>query len=112
VATQTPTFVNFPLGVTSGTYTNQFDTLLASTWNSAFVTASGVTPANAEAALAAGLAAGQAYLNIHTAQFPNGEIRAFLTPAPIPEPGALELFGVALIGLMAAARRRRAPPSA
>src|SRR4051794_13851592 len=66
VATQTPTFVGFPLGVTSGTYSHSFDTSLASTWNGAFITAHGGTPAGAEAALEAGLAADKAYLNIHT----------------------------------------------
>jgi CHRD domain-containing protein/PEP-CTERM motif-containing protein len=114
VATQVPTFAGFPLGVTSGTYAESFDTLAAGTYNPAFITASGGTPAFAEAALAAGLAAGQAYLNIHTTQFPNGEIRGFLiaSPTPAPEPGALGLFSVGLVGLMAAARRRRALLSA
>ena len=78
VATQTPTFSGFPLGVTSGTYSNTFDLTLAPSWNAAFITANGGTPAGAEAALAAGLAAGRAYLNIHTSSFPGGEIRAFL----------------------------------
>jgi hypothetical protein len=42
------------------------------------VTANGGTTAGAEAALLAGLEAGQAYLNIHTTMFPGGEIRGFL----------------------------------
>src|SRR5581483_2234973 len=78
VATQTPTFMDFPLGVTSGTYDHTFDTTLLSSYNPAFVTANGGTAASAEAALAASLAAGTAYLNIHTTQFPGGEIRGFL----------------------------------
>jgi len=53
----------------------------AGSWNPAFITATGGTPAGAEAALLAGLAAGQAYLNIHTVNNPGGEIRGFLTPA-------------------------------
>jgi len=81
VATQTPTFANFPLGVTSGTYDHTFDTTLATTYNPAFLAANGGTTAGAEAALAASLAAGTAYFNIHTAAFPGGEIRGFLKRA-------------------------------
>src|SRR6266704_2246683 len=39
VATTTPTFTGFPLGVTSGSYNQTFNTLAASTWNPAFITA-------------------------------------------------------------------------
>ena len=79
VATTVPTFPNFPLGVTSGTYNVTLDMTQASTWNPAFLTANGGTPAGAEAALAAAILAGsQAYLNIHTTTFPGGEIRSFL----------------------------------
>jgi len=81
VATTTPTFTGFPLGVTSGSYNHVFDTTLASSWNPAFITANGGTPAGAEAALATGLTNGQAYLNIHTTNFPGGEIRGFLVAA-------------------------------
>ena len=48
-----------------------------------------------EAALAAGLNAGQAYLNIHTSNFPGGEIRGFLTP----EPTTTLLLGAGLVAL-------------
>jgi hypothetical protein len=78
VATTVPTFTGFPLGVTSGTYTHTFDMTSAASYNPAFVTANGGTTAGAEAALLAGLEAGQAYLNIHTTMFPGGEIRGFL----------------------------------
>jgi hypothetical protein len=101
VATVTPTFTGFPLGVTSGAYTHTFDTSLASAWNPAFITANGGTPLSAEAVLAAGLANGQAYLNIHTNVFPGGEIRGVLVT---PEPATLTLLG---LGLGAAALRRR-----
>jgi CHRD domain len=87
VATMVPSFTGFPLGVTSGTFSATFDTTLGSTWNPAYVTANGGTPLSAEAALAAGMAAGQAYLNIHTTAFPGGEIRGFLSaqaPTVIP----------------------------
>jgi len=82
VATQLPTFSGFPLGVTSGSFTQTFDMTNASSYNPAFVTANGGTVAGAEAALLAGLHAGTAYLNIHTLLFPAGEIRGFLGEVP------------------------------
>jgi hypothetical protein len=108
VATQVPSFTLFPNGVTSGTFSQTLDLTMASSWNSSFITANGGTPATAEAALAAGLASGKAYFNIHTTQFPGGEILGFLTPqAKVPEPGTfgLALFGVA--GMLAWRRRRQ-----
>ena len=103
VATTTPTFANFPLGVTSGTYDNTLDLTSASSWNPAFITANGGTPAGAESALAAGLAGGEAYLNIHTTVVPGGEIRGFLVP--IPEPGTLALFSSGAVGALLFRRR-------
>ena len=41
VATTTPTFAGFPLGVTSGAYLNTLDLTLASSYNPAYVTANG-----------------------------------------------------------------------
>jgi hypothetical protein len=102
VATITPTFTGFPGGVTSGLYDHSFDTSLASAFNPSFITAHG-TVAGAETFLADGIAAGKAYLNIHTTSFAGGEIRGFLVPAP--EPGTFLLAGIALVGLIV--RRRR-----
>ena len=82
VATPVPAFPGFPLGVTSGTYEHTLDLTQASSWNPPFLAANGGTPAGAEAALAAGAAAGQAYFNIHTTNFPPGEIRGFLVVSP------------------------------
>ena len=84
VATTTPSFVGFPLGVTGGSFDQTYDTTQASTWNPAYITNNGGTPLSAEAALATGLAAGNAYLNIHTSTYPAGEIRGFLIPQAAP----------------------------
>jgi hypothetical protein len=82
VATSVPTFTGFPSGVTSGTYDHTFDMLLSSSYNPAYITANGGTPASAWAALRAAIAAGKAYHNIHSSLFPGGEIRGFLIPCP------------------------------
>ncbi|MGH7241835.1 MAG: CHRD domain-containing protein [Phycisphaerales bacterium] len=102
VATTLPTFAGFPLGVTSGVYDNTLDMTLASSWNPAFVTANGGTTASAETAFLSGIAAGKAYLNIHTSVVGGGEIRGFLVA--VPAPSSLSLLGVG--GLVAARRRR------
>jgi hypothetical protein len=104
VATQTPTFVGFPLNVTAGTYSNTFNLTLASSYNPAFITAHGGTVAQAEADFTAGLLTGQTYLNIHTNIFPGGEIRGQLTT---PEPVTVVLLGTGLAGVAGVVRRRR-----
>ena len=103
VATATPTFPGFPLGVHSGTYDQTFNMLLAASYNPAFVTANGNSVTNAEAVLFAGLLAGTAYLNIHTDVAPRGEIRGFL----VPEPGTMALFMAGLLGMVTIGWRRR-----
>lgn len=104
VATQIPSFTGFPLGVTGGSYAHQFDLTQLASYNTVFVTVNGGTAALAEAALAAGLAARTAYLNIHTTTFPGGEIRSF-ADVPAPEPATLSLLLAGVAGI--ALRRRR-----
>jgi hypothetical protein len=111
VATTTPTFPNFPLGVTAGTYFRTFNTLDTSTYNNpAWLNGSAarnpaLTPIEAaELELLRGITEGRAYFNIHSSVFPGGEIRGFLTP--VPEPATLG--GVAAsLGLLLLVRGRR-----
>jgi hypothetical protein len=104
VATAVPTFPGFPTA-TSGTYHQTFDLLSASTYNPAFVSANGGTAASAESVLLAGLVAGNAYLNIHDANHPGGEIQGYLIPVPEPGSWALLITGFGMLG--ATLRRRR-----
>jgi hypothetical protein len=110
VATQTPSFVGFPQGVTSGTYTSPtFDLTLASSWNPGYVTANGGTTAGAEAALFSAMNSNRAYLNIHTTTFTGGEIRGYITPVTaVPEPATTVAVGGGLLGAFALVRRVRA----
>jgi hypothetical protein len=96
-------FVGLPASA-SGTYMNTVDLTLASTYNSAFITASGGTVADAEASLIAGLNSGNTYANLHTSEFPGGEIRGQI--APTPEPSTFLLLGTGLVGLAGTLRRR------
>lgn len=107
VATETPSFGGFPLGVHSGSYFSSFDTTLAASYNPAFVTGHGGTVASAEAALFAGMMLGESYLNIHTSFAPAGEIRGFLVQEQaqsVPEPGSLALLALGMIGVAYASK--------
>jgi hypothetical protein len=105
VATQLPSFIGFPLGVQSGTFTQTFNTLDLAFYNPAYVTANGGTAASAETALFSAIGSGRAYLNIHTNLFPSGEIRAFLS---VPEPATwmMMLIGFGAMGWSIRHRRR------
>ena len=100
VATQTPSFAGFPLGVTAGLFSSTYDLTLASSFNPAFVTANGGVAA-AEAAFASALAGQRAYFNIHTSTFGGGEIRGFLVASVPDESPALVLLMFSLTALAA-----------
>ena len=103
VATTTPTFPGFPLGVTAGTYDQTFDLTSLSSYNPAFVTANGGTAASAEAALFSAIDTDRSYLNIHSTVYGGGEIRGFLTK--VPDGGAT--LGLLSLGFMTAGALRR-----
>jgi hypothetical protein len=98
VATTVPAFAGFPLGMTQGTYLSPlFDLRDPSFYNPAFVMAQGGL-AQAEAALIAGILGEQSYFNIHTTNFPPGEIRSQLFALGVPGP----IAGAGVPGLIAA----------
>ena len=96
VATTTPSFVGFPLGVTNGSFSNTLDLTQASSWNPSYVTANGGTTAGAEAAFSAALFANKSYWNIHTSANPGGDIRGFMRLVPEPTTLVLVVFGTML----------------
>lgn len=100
--TSAPIVVPFPFppfpAATSGTFSDTFDL-------STFTFSGGAT----KASFIAGLEGGFAYVNIHDANFPAGEIRGQLLPASVtPEPGTLLLVATGAAGMAGALRRRAA----
>lgn len=105
-ASELPSLTGFPMGGHGGAYSHLFDTSQASSWNPAFITAHGGTTSGAEQALAAGLASGAAYLNIHSDKYPTGEIRGFTPVTPVPEPSGFAMLALGLPVLLLGRRRR------
>jgi hypothetical protein len=106
VATQTPTFGGFPVGVFAGSYDMVFDMTLASSFRAGFITANGGTAASASAALLTAMMAEKTYFNLHTVVYPGGEIRGFLH-RPVPDTGATLLLLTISLGALAGVARRQ-----
>jgi hypothetical protein len=101
---------DFPLGVQAGTYSHSFSLTDTATYEPAFLTAHGGTATGAASALMDAINANEAYVNIHSTTYPNGEIRGFLVAAPIPEPAEWALLAGGLASLLWMSRRRRWEP--
>jgi CHRD domain-containing protein len=98
VATTIPAFAGFPLGVTAGTYLSPVFSLEDPTfYNPAFVMLQGGLE-QAETALIAGIENQQTYFNIHTSNFPGGEIRTQLLPLGVSAVPELSTWALMLIG--------------
>jgi hypothetical protein len=100
-------FTDFPTSVTAGTYSKAIPLGDATSWDPPFVSAHGGTVASAASAFIDGVNANEAYVNIHTDRYPNGEIRGWLVAAPpVPETAEWSMLPVGLAGLMWMSRRR------
>jgi len=100
-------FAGFPTDVHAGQYTGSLSLSDESIFDPAFLAANGGTAQSAASALLTGMNANEAYVNIHTTAFPNGEIRGFVVAAPVPEPSEWALLAGGLGALVWMGRRRR-----
>lgn len=98
-------FSGLPLGSTSGTITRLIDLTLASSFRAPYITASGGTVELARNRLFNELDLGRVYFNLHTTNFPGGEIRGNLSTVPEPTSWAMMVVGFGLVGT--AVRRRQ-----
>ncbi|MBL8048314.1 MAG: CHRD domain-containing protein [Chthonomonas sp.] len=96
-ATEAPSFSGFPLGVQSGSMDMTYSLAQSSTYNPAFIAASGGTTFRAYHQLLGRMLAYRAYFNVRSSAFTGGELRANL--APVPEPGMFSAWiaGAALL---------------
>ena len=86
------------------TSTRLIDLTQAPSFRAAFIAASGGTVDLARARLFSNLDSGRVYFNLHTTNFPGGEIRGNLAAVPEPASWAMMVIGFGLVG--SAVRRR------
>jgi CHRD domain/PEP-CTERM motif len=98
-------FQGFP-AATSGVYFQTADLTVSTLFNAGFLTQHGGTAAQAEADLLAGLAAGNAYIDINNLPFGTGEIRGQLAAVPEPSTALLLATGLASVAAFRYKRRR------
>ncbi len=84
--------------ISSGSFSRNYDLTLASTYTAGFINGSGGSVAQAQARFINGLNAGSVYYNLHTANFPGGEIRGNLNAVPEPASWAMMIAGFGLAG--------------
>jgi len=105
-------FPGFP-AATSGSYSATFNLLdpgfytVGTPDSPGFLLLNGGTAAGAEAALIAALNSGQAYVNIHDAVYPAGEIRGNFTMTPEPGTFGLACVVLAFVAPMISSSRTR-----
>jgi hypothetical protein len=100
-------FPDFPTGVQSGSYAMAIPLYETASYDPAFLKAHGGDVKGAASALVDGINANEAYVNIHTSEFPGGEIRGFIVAAPVPEPAGWALMAGGLASLLWMGRRKR-----
>lgn len=104
--------VAIPLSVTpakSGMLTGMIDLTKLSSYDAEFLAAYGSSVTTLRSTFLSGLEGGLAYVNLHTATYPTGEIRgqaAAAATGAVPEPSAWLLM-ITGFGLVGAAVRRR-----
>jgi hypothetical protein len=108
VAVTPGTLPGFPVGLQAGGYATTIDLSEASSFTATFVTNfGGGTVAGAQAALLEAFGNDRAYLNIHTTEFPAGEIRGFIVEVPEPSGAWLTALAVVLLVGFPLSRRTR-----
>lgn len=104
-----PVAIDFgPAAAATGSLTRTYDLTLASTYSAGFLNANGGTAASARTAFLNGLLGGRAYYNVHSGQFPAGEIRGQLAAVPETATWGMMIVGFGLVGGALRTRRREA----